>query len=478
MGPLLAGPRRRTNAFWLVAATVGVVMFSSAAPSPLYPVYQQLWGFSSAMLTVIFAVYAGALLLSLLTVGVLSDHVGRRPVIAGALACLIAAMIVFATAGGTSALLIARIVQGLATGAALGTLSAALADLQPSRRTGALVNSSAPFAGLAFGIAISALLVQYAPAPRQLVYELIAAALAVLAAGVITVVPETSRRAGFSSPMHVARVLTPRVSVPREVRAAFIGGVPALIATWALGGLILSLGSSIVAAQLGIANHAADGALLSGFFFATAAAGPIIGAIGRPVRRPASYAFLGAGVALQLVGSLTSSIAAYTAGVVIAGIGFSTAYAGVVGSLAHVPAHGRGRLFASLYVVCYLAFSVPAIVGGVAADSYGLGHTTTGYTLFVLLMVVLAAAALLRRRAAEAGPPPAAPGPGTEPESEPAKLAAVPDADATQDPGQTHHLSGDPGKRLLWWRDCATAGSRIPRPVQLCSRHRYRDSRG
>jgi predicted MFS family arabinose efflux permease len=431
MGSLPALSRRQTSAFWLVATTSGVVMFASAAPSPLYPVYQQLWGFSSAMLTLVFAVYVGALLLSLLTVGVLSDHVGRRPVIAGALLCLIAAMIVFITADGVGALLIGRVVQGLATGAALGTLSAALTDLQPSRRTGALVNGAAPFAGLAFGVAVSALLVQYAPAPRQLVYELAAAVLAVLAAGIVTVVPETSRRAGFTSPMHVVRTVTPKVSVPREVRSAFIAGAPAMVATWALGGLILSLGSSIVAAQLGIANHAADGALLSGFFFASAAAGPALSAAGRQVRLPASYALLGSGVALQLAGSLTGSIAAYAIGLVIAGTGFSTAYAGVLHSLAHVPAHGRGRLFAALYVVCYLAFSVPAIVGGVAADSYGLGHTTTGYTAFVLLMVALAAAARFRPHAA-AGPPPETSDGDTAPESESAKVAALSDADATQ----------------------------------------------
>jgi hypothetical protein len=267
--------------------------------------------------------------------------------------------------------------------------------------------------------------VQYAPAPRQLVYELVAAALAVLAAGIVTVVPETSRRVGFTSPMHVVRSVTPRVSVPREVRPAFIAGVPAMIATWALGGLILSLGSSIVAARLGIANHAADGALLSGFFFASAAAGPLASAAGRQVRLPASYALLGVGVALQLTGSLTGSVAAYAIGLVLAGTGFSTAYAGVLHSLAHVPAHGRGRLFAALYVVCYLAFSVPAIIGGVAADSYGLGHTTTGYTLFVLLMVGLAAAARFRPHAA-VSPPPETPGPDTEPESERAKTTSKP----------------------------------------------------
>jgi MFS family permease len=66
------------------------------------------------------------------------------------------------------ALLIARVLQGLATGTALGTLSAALVDLQPSRRAGALAASAAPIAGLALGVAVSALLVQFAPSPAAL----------------------------------------------------------------------------------------------------------------------------------------------------------------------------------------------------------------------------------------------------------------------------------------------------------------------
>ena len=403
MEQLPVGSRRKPGSFWLIAATLGVVMFASAAPSPLYPVYQQLWGFSSAMLTVVFAVYVGGLLVSLLTVGALSDHVGRRPMIAGALLALIAAMVVFATAGGVGALLVARILQGLATGTAMGTLSATLVDLQPSRRAGALVASAAPIAGLAFGMVISALLVQYAPSPHRLVYELVAAALAAGVAATIAAVPETSPRSGFRSRMHVVHAVTPRVSVPREVRSAFAAGIPALIATWALGGLNLSLGSSIVAAQLGIRNHAAGGALLSGFFFAAAVAAPLASAR-RPLRLPASYACLGAGLILQLAGSLTGSVPAYAIGLLIAGAGVSTAYVGVIASLAHVPAHGRGRLFAAIYVVSYLAFSIPALVGGLATDVYGLGATTTGYTLFDLLMVAFAVTRL-RLRSPAAGSP-------------------------------------------------------------------------
>jgi predicted MFS family arabinose efflux permease len=392
---------RGKTAFPLVATALGVVMFASAAPSPLYPVYQRLWGFSSATLTVVFAVYVAALLLSLLTAGTLSDHVGRRPVIAGSLLTLIGAMIVFATADGVGALLAARVLQGLATGVALGTLSAAAVDLQPGRRAGALVASVMPVVGLALGVTVSAVLVQYAPSPRRLVFVLIAAALALLVAAIVAVLPETSPRHGFT-----IRAMTPRVSVPTEVRQAFAAGVPALIATWALGGLNLSLGSSIIAAQLGVRNTAWDGVLLSAFFFAAAAAAPLA-STRRPIRLPASYACLGAGLVLQLAGSLAASIPVYAAGMIIAGVGFSTAYAGVIASVAHVPAHGRSRLFTAIYVVCYVAFSVPALIGGMATDSYGLGRTTTGYTIFVLLMVAIAAARLRSRRPAAPAQDPA-----------------------------------------------------------------------
>ena len=78
ISPRTRMPRRLPQgvAFWVVGLTYLVAMASSAAPSPLYPIYQNAWGFSSTTLTVVFAVYALALLAALLTVGGLSDHVG------------------------------------------------------------------------------------------------------------------------------------------------------------------------------------------------------------------------------------------------------------------------------------------------------------------------------------------------------------------------------------------------------------------
>jgi MFS family permease len=59
---------------------------ASAAPTPLYRVYQARWGFSATTLTAVFAVYVLFLLMTVLIFGSVSDHVGRRPVVITALA--------------------------------------------------------------------------------------------------------------------------------------------------------------------------------------------------------------------------------------------------------------------------------------------------------------------------------------------------------------------------------------------------------
>src|ERR1700761_2947077 len=113
---LTAAPRRRLGraralvtgatgltsgaAFGLLTSILVTLLASSSAPTPLYATYQARWGFSSVMVTVVFGVYAVALLLSLLVLGALSDHVGRRPVLTAALGAQAGVMLVFATASG------------------------------------------------------------------------------------------------------------------------------------------------------------------------------------------------------------------------------------------------------------------------------------------------------------------------------------------------------------------------------------------
>src|SRR6516225_6248854 len=139
--PLHAVPppagRRRTlpnrAAYALAASVIGLGLFASVTPTPLYHAYSELWHFSPLTLTLVYATYAFGVLASLLLAGGVSDDVGRRPVLLAALGALMASSVLFMVADSAAWLFVARGLQGLATGAALSAASAALLDLHPNR---------------------------------------------------------------------------------------------------------------------------------------------------------------------------------------------------------------------------------------------------------------------------------------------------------------------------------------------------------
>src|SRR3984957_9127944 len=95
-----AGARSRSTlpaaaSFVAMAAAFAAFFIAAGAPTPLLPIYEAKWNFPASMVTVAFGVYAIALLLTLLVVGSLSDHIGRRPLLISALALELASMLVF-----------------------------------------------------------------------------------------------------------------------------------------------------------------------------------------------------------------------------------------------------------------------------------------------------------------------------------------------------------------------------------------------
>src|SRR4051795_13692311 len=120
-----------TAAYVLVASVIGLALFASGTPSPLYASYRALWGFSPAVLTLVYATYAFGVLASLILAGRISDEIGRRPVLIASLTTLIGTSVLFMLADSVVWLFVARGIQGLATGLALGAASAALLDLHP-----------------------------------------------------------------------------------------------------------------------------------------------------------------------------------------------------------------------------------------------------------------------------------------------------------------------------------------------------------
>ena len=388
----------RPTAFWLAGLTLATLLASSSAPSPLYVVFQRQWDFSAITLTSVFAVYAIALLGALLVAGSLSDHIGRRPVILAALSIQIVAMLAFATASGVEWLFAARTLQGIATGTATGALSAALLDLQPESKPwlGALVGAVAPMAGLAVGALATGLLVDHAPSPTHLIFGLLlgAFALAWLAA---LAVPETVRGDG-----RWRASLRPRIGVPRHLRPAYLRALPSLMSTWALGGLVLSLGPSLTVSVFGEPSHLAGALSIVVMAGISAVASYFVRNVSPSTTARGGLAAVITGLVVVVIAIASASNTTFLLGAAICGLGFGPAFAGIFRSLAErAPVDRRAELVSAILTASYLAFSLPAIAAGVAVTQVGLQDMAVVYGI---VLIVLATLALVLTRGVEAAP--------------------------------------------------------------------------
>jgi predicted MFS family arabinose efflux permease len=375
-------------AFGLLTSILVSLLASSSAPTPLYATYQAHWGFSAVTITVIFGVYAVAVLASLLVFGSLSDHVGRRPMLLGALVIQAGVMVLFATASGVPVLLAARILQGLATGAALGAIGAGLVDLHPGR--GPVANATGAMAGTASGALGSALLVQLLPAPTELVYFVLMGIFLLQAAAVVAIAETSPRVPG------VRRALRPTLALPRQVRGALAIAAPSLIAVWALAGFYGSLGPSLA----GLVGHSHSTILGGASLFVLAATGALTVLMFHRTD-PRTFALAGSG--LMIVGVLavlwsvsTHSIVGFFVGTALAGAGFGGGFQGSLRTI--IPLAGpaeRAGVISVAYVISYLAMGLPAIVAGVLVVHGTVTGTANEFGGAVIALAALTGLGLL-----------------------------------------------------------------------------------
>jgi predicted MFS family arabinose efflux permease len=406
-GPRTATPPRpsaglRTSAGWrlsgrpamyLLASLIVSLLAASAAPTPLYAIYQAHWGFTPITTTVVFGVYAVAVLLALLTLGRLSDYVGRRPVLLAALAVQAASLVVFATASGVPELLAARVIQGLSTGAALGAIGAGMLDID--RERGALANAAAPGMGTGTGALLSALAVRYLPAPTHLIYLVLLGVIAVQALGVAVMRETVTRSPG------AAGALVPEIRLPRTVRAHALTAAPVLFAVWALAGLYAALGPALVRSLTGSASE-----VLGGLSLTVLAATAVIAVL--LLRDASAYAVmitgvvtLIAGVAITLLALTVKSPALFFAGTAVSGVGFGSGFQGGIRTVVpRAAAHERAGVLSLIFIVSYLGLGLPAVAAGYRiVHGGGLIGTARDYGAILILLALLAVGGLLRTRA-------------------------------------------------------------------------------
>ncbi len=371
----------------MAATAFLITMIGTTLPTPLYPLYEERFGIAAVWIPVVFAVYALAVVVGLLSFGRLSDEIGRRRVLFAGLALSAASAVVFLRANGMAALIAGRIISGFSAGVFTGTATAALVELAPAHRRGyaAKLAVAVNTAGLGLGTLLSGALATYAFSPLRLPYGVDLALVAAAVAGMFGV-PETiergDRRAGF-------RVT--RLRVPRHIRKTFLTAAVAGMCAFAVSGLFSAIVPSFLVKVLHRPAPVFTGAVVFVLFAVTAVGQFTVGRIPKRRALAVACATLIAGTAALALAVLYKSLAWTFAAAAIEGAGQGLAMGAGLAAINEETKEQRGEVTSTYFVMLYAALAFPVIGVGILASIWTLSGAALVFCVVVGITVAAAA---------------------------------------------------------------------------------------
>jgi MFS family permease len=384
----------RPTAFWVVAWLYALTLLGTTLPTPLYVIYQARWHFSSGIITLIFASYAGGVLAALLLAGRASDQVGRRPMLAAALGLSALSTVTFIFAPDPGWLFVGRILSGLSAGLVTGTGTATLTDLvdASASRRASLVATAASTAGLGLGPLIAGLFATLAPDPTVAVFAVYAIVLVISALG-LAVVPETV------SPRQKLTLRLSGLTIPPLGRSEFIAAGVAAFSAYSLIGLFTALAPTFLGGELHQYNYAINGATVSLIFGASAVTQLTLARF--PSR---SVVLTGLGLFVVglavIVGALAGvSMPLFLLGTVISGVAVGAVFMGSLSTANRLaPAEMRGRVVSTYFVFAYGGLTFPVIGVGIASDYVGDVPAVLACSIVLAVLCAFSIRGILRAR--------------------------------------------------------------------------------
>ncbi|MDV3125423.1 MFS transporter [Mycobacterium sp. 21AC1] len=381
------GTEAQRWAYPLLLILSGVALGVSGVPAPLYGIYESVWHLTPLSTTLVFAVYAIAALGAVLISGRISDVVGRKPVLLGALVAMIVGLGVFLLADNMALLLLARTIHGAAVGSIVVVSAAALLDLRPHHgvRSGQLSGVSFNI-GMTVAIVGSAFLAQYAPHPLRTPYAAVAVICVIIGVGVVALRETHTERS--TGPIRISKP-----AVAPEIRSDFWFAALGVMASWSVLGVLLSLYPSLAAHQTHIDNLLFGGGVVG--ITAFSAALVQLAATRVPAHRAAILGDIGMAVTLVLTVPvlLTHSWPLVFVAAALLGATFGLGFGGSLRHLSNVvPAGQRGETMSAFYLLAYTAMAVPTLVAGWAATRWHLATVFPWFAGAVALACLAAAA--------------------------------------------------------------------------------------
>lgn len=388
------------------AVTFTSLYLAAGALTPLLVVYKERWDFPPSLLTVAFAVYAIGFLAAVLTVGSLSDHIGRRPVLIGALIVQVASNLLFLVATDIGWVIAGRIVQGVAGGAATTAFTAALVELAPAsrKRLGMILGSVGLTGGLGFGSLLAGFAIQFTSAANTIIFVVLTI-VTILGTVIVAVSPESVTRSPGA-----LRSLIPRIAFPPATRREFAAAAPVVAAVWMLAGLSGGIAPNMVRSVF----HLNSGLLNGVAGFIAPATSAVVGLV---FARVDSRRAMTIGIYASIIGAVgiisgvyAGSLAIMILGQAIAGVGFGASFTAALRLIFPLAAeHQRAGVVGGIYLVSYVALGLPIVIEGQLTGPLGEIPAVSWYTGSAILLALISLIAQLRlKRRSESGGLPAA----------------------------------------------------------------------
>lgn len=252
-------PKQTSMSVYRTAWIVTAIFILSNAATPLYSSWQQSLGFTSGVLTVIFACYIIGLLLTLTVAGQLSDHYGRKALLLPCVGLAIVAAILFDQANSIGVLMLARFLTGVSVGLVVsGGMANVVEHAQPHHKHFAsLMASVAMVAGAGTGPLLAGVVAQYFPNPIHTVFRI---EIAILCVALVALLNQRNLKLGIGS-------FKPRLpTVAKQNLGIVLLGIaffgPGITST----SFILSLGPKLIATFLGVNSPLVTGCMAFSMF--------------------------------------------------------------------------------------------------------------------------------------------------------------------------------------------------------------------
>jgi MFS family permease len=385
--------RGRSLRLAFVSAVVSLVAVFAAVGStiPLFNIYRAEDGFTNAGISTTVAAYSVATLITLLVLGRLSNHLGRRPTSVASLVLLLLGCVLLLNVHDIGVLIAGRLLMGLGAGLASSSITSYIVDTAPARPTwlASVASSQTVMLGLAVGAIASGALVQFGPWPRELIF-LVAIALLLASLALIIISPETVTRMP-----NAWRSLRPRVHAPTRVRSLLPVAAAVFLSTWATGAFYQAFVPALVEEQL----HT-NSPLVVGLAFAAYMASSVVGAPlgGRfapaAAQRLGMIAFL-AGMTGMITAIATGTLTPFITATIVAGAGQGIAISAATRGLLHGSTLAdRAPIFSVIYLLSYSGATIPALIAGQLSHTFSLPQIALGYgalALVAALFTIIAA---------------------------------------------------------------------------------------